>query len=36
MNAKNITIIFHILKELIILIKTVLDEWDKDDEKTKV
>ena len=32
MNVKNITLIFHILKELIILIKTILDEWEKTQE----
>lgn len=32
MNVKNITLIFHILKELIILIKTILDEWEKTNE----
>jgi hypothetical protein len=35
MNTKNITIVFTILKELILLIKMVLEEWDKEDE-TKI
>jgi hypothetical protein len=33
MTAKNIKTIFLILKELIILIKLLIDEWEKDDEE---
>jgi hypothetical protein len=32
MNAKNIKLIFLILKELVLLIKLLLDEWEKDDQ----
>ena len=33
----NISLVFTILKELILLIKLVLDEWEKDeDEKAEV
>lgn len=32
MNAKNIKTIFIILKELIILIKLIVDEWEKEEE----
>lgn len=35
MKAKNISIIFTILKELILLIKLILDEWEKDEEDEK-
>jgi hypothetical protein len=31
MNAKNIKTIFLILKELIILIKLIVDEWEKEE-----
>lgn len=33
MTAKNIKTIFLILKELIILIKLLIDEWEKEDEE---
>lgn len=32
MKSKNIQTIFYILKELILLIKLIVDEWEKDDE----
>jgi hypothetical protein len=32
MNAKNIKTIFLILKELILLIKLIVDEWEKEEE----
>lgn len=32
MKAKNIGIIFTVLKELILLIKLILDEWEKDEQ----
>ena len=33
MTAKNIKTIFLILKELIILIKLLIDEWEKDEDE---
>lgn len=35
MNAKNIKTIFLILKELILLIKLIVDEWEKEEENGK-
>lgn len=35
MNAKNIKTIFLILKELIVLIKLIVDEWEKEDNNAK-
>lgn len=35
MNPKNIKTIFLILKELILLIKLLVDEWDKDEKNGK-
>jgi hypothetical protein len=35
MNTKNISVIFTILKELILLIKLVLEEWEKEEENEK-
>lgn len=35
MNPKNISVIFTILKELILLIKLVLEEWEKEEENEK-
>lgn len=35
MNAKNIKTIFLILKELILLIKLIVDEWEKQEENGK-
>lgn len=35
MNAKNIKTIFLILKELIVLIKLIVDEWEKEEENAK-
>ena len=35
MNPKNIKTIFLILKELILLIKLLMDEWEKEDENGK-
>lgn len=35
MNAKNIKTIFLILKELIVLIKLIVDEWEKEEENGK-
>jgi len=35
MNTKNIKTIFLILKELILLIKLLMDEWEKEDENGK-
>ena len=35
MNTKNIKTIFLILKELILLIKLLVDEWEKEDENGK-
>ena len=32
MNTKNIKTIFLILKELILLIKLLVDEWEKDEK----
>lgn len=32
MNPKNIKTIFLILKELILLIKLLMDEWEKDEK----
>ena len=32
MNAKNIKLIFLILKELVLLIKLLLEEWEKDEK----
>lgn len=32
MNTKNIKTIFFILKELILLIKLLVDEWEKDEK----
>jgi hypothetical protein len=32
MKSKNIQTIFYILKELILLIKLIVDEWEKDEE----
>lgn len=32
MNTKNIKTIFFILKELILLIKLLVDEWEKEEE----
>jgi len=32
MKAKNIQTIFYILKELILLIKLIVDEWENDEE----
>lgn len=32
MNTKNIKTIFLILKELILLIKLLVDEWEKEDK----
>ena len=32
MKLKNIQTIFYILKELILLIKLIVDEWEKDGE----
>jgi hypothetical protein len=33
MKAQNIKTIFLILKELVVLIKLILDEWDKEEEE---
>jgi hypothetical protein len=35
MNTQNIKTIFLILKELILLIKLLVDEWDKEEENGK-
>jgi hypothetical protein len=35
MNTKNIKTIFLILKELILLIKLLVDEWEKDEKDGK-
>ena len=35
MNPKNIKTIFLILKELILLVKMIVDEWEKLDDKGK-
>jgi hypothetical protein len=35
MNPKNIKTIFLILKELILLIKLLMDEWEKDEKNGK-
>ena len=35
MNAKNIKTIFLILKELILLIKLLMDEWEKEEQNGK-
>ena len=35
MNPKNIKTIFLILKELILLIKLLMDEWEKDEQDGK-
>ena len=35
MNTKNIKTIFFILKELILLIKLLVDEWEKEEEDGK-
>jgi len=35
MNPKNIKTIFLILKELILLIKLLMDEWEKDEQNGK-
>jgi len=32
MNAKNIKTIFLILRELVLLIKLLMDEWEKDEK----
>lgn len=34
MTGKNIKLIFLILKEIIILIKLLNDEWDKEEQNT--
>jgi hypothetical protein len=33
MRTQNIKTIFLILKELVVLIKLILDEWDKEEEE---
>jgi len=35
MTGKNVKLIFLILKELILLIKLITDEWDKETNETK-
>ncbi len=35
MRTKNIILIFTILKETILLIKLILDEWEKNDNDEK-
>jgi hypothetical protein len=35
MNPKNIKTIFLILKELILLIKLLMDEWEKEEQNGK-
>lgn len=35
MNPKNIKTIFLILKELILLIKLLMDEWEKEEKNGK-
>lgn len=36
MNGKNIKLIFLILKEIILLIKLLNDEWDKEEKENMV
>lgn len=35
MNPKNITTLFLILKEIVLLVKLILDEWEKNDKENE-